>query len=1021
KDDHNKYDDQSKEEEKEELDAEKEEGEEEKDSELISDSVVFGSLDIGNDETIDFNNSMNVRQIARLRAQKAHQRTQDRLIQWELHSNNNNTNKRGKKKGKLSTDSSYTITVDSSSTSTSSSDITDDMGTDDSYSRDDDGVEKENGEENELSSSFSEMLSGHSTMRGTTAKNSSSSMILPSSSSCATSSLSSDSDEPSTKRVGLPQGTTNTATRTSSSSSSSSSSSAFSLSGSNIALLTPPPIFSGVLKHYQLEGFTWLVSLFDNGMNGILADDMGTGKTVQTIAFLSFLYFYRGVYGPFLIVTPTSTCPNWVYEIQRFCPTFKVCPYWGSPVQRKGLRKLWNYGFGKKSSLIHIIVTSYPIVVKDEALFSKIKWCMIVCDEAQALKGTSSQRWTVLTRFKCRNRLLLSGTPIQNDLTELWALLHFIMPDLFDNLDQFIGWFCGESSARSKQHGSSSEVTAGGGAHSATTGGTTSFSSSNVDKFRLSPTQLSHLKNVLKPFMLRRVKDDVEKEIGSKKIVSIECPFTPLQRQMYFDLQKTIPSGSILSVLETIPKFDDALDDETLLAASSSSSSSSSVLASNLKNVLVQLQKVCNHPFLFFRPDRIEPVRMSYKIPQSVDRFKFKISTNSKYVSSDGNEHLRIDARSEKRKRKMRKEKGEKPLYIRNEKEKKYYHHFDREEHSILGFPEKVTDFLRKRGGKRRFRYLYESILEEEKLANELDMCFDHENHDGMVQQNDIGDIKNSNYNKNNYSLLRGLFPHPIHSHPSLQSLSSSLHRQLQYQYRNKRIASAIIPAFFSTPPLRSVSHIIHSGDMFIDRMIEREIGEIGGREEEEEGELLHIGVAGMKDEGKDEYLREQRDNYNIVGSSSLSLPYGDSASKTVIITPIPEEETTHTRSRRRSMGTKSSVTEGTDGTVYSDGSIMEEDGERGGDSGGILVEQLVDSDFDSRGDVKSMRRGHCFSDFTAIVSANEVIAPYRDLSSTSSRIKTIGSTGVSIQPCRSRNPSSKRRHLITGMNRDDH
>ncbi|GKT32776.1 Chromatin-remodeling ATPase INO80, partial [Aduncisulcus paluster] len=121
KDDHNKYDDQSKEEEKEELDAEKEEGEEEKDSELISDSVVFGSLDIGNDETIDFNNSMNVRQIARLRAQKAHQRTQDRLIQWELHSNNNNTNKRGKKKGKLITDSSYTITVDSSSTSTSSS------------------------------------------------------------------------------------------------------------------------------------------------------------------------------------------------------------------------------------------------------------------------------------------------------------------------------------------------------------------------------------------------------------------------------------------------------------------------------------------------------------------------------------------------------------------------------------------------------------------------------------------------------------------------------------------------------------------------------------------------------------------------------------------------------------------------------------------------------------------------------------------------------------------------------------
>lgn len=132
-------------------------------------------------------------------------------------------------------------------------------------------------------------------------------------------------------------------------------------------------------------------------------------------------------------------------------PDFRIVPYWGGPAERKILRRFWSptaagsYGngglLGTRDAAFHVVVTSYQFVLQDSKFINKTAWTYIVLDEAHAIKSTSSLRWKNLLSFKCRNRLLLTGTPIQNRMCELWALLHFIMPALFDSHDEFADWF----------------------------------------------------------------------------------------------------------------------------------------------------------------------------------------------------------------------------------------------------------------------------------------------------------------------------------------------------------------------------------------------------------------------------------------------------------------------------------------------------------------------------------------------------------------------------------------------------
>ena len=323
-----------------------------------------------------------------------------------------------------------------------------------------------------------------------------------------------------------------------------------------------PKMLSCQLKEYQLKGLNWLVNLYEQGINGILADEMGLGKTVQSISVMSYLAENHNIWGPFLVIAPASTLHNWHQEITRFVPDLKVLPYWGSAKERKVLRKTWDrkHITYRKESEFHVLVTSYQLVVQDAAYFQKMRWQYMVLDEAQAIKSSQSSRWKSLLGFHCRNRLLLTGTPIQNNMQELWALLHFIMPSLFDSHDEFSDWFSKDIESHAQ---------------------------SNT---KLNEDQLKRLHMILKPFMLRRIKKHVQKELGDKVELDVFCDLTYRQRAYYTNLRNKI---SIMDLIEKAAGGDDQ-DTATLM------------------NLVMQFRKVCNHPDLFERADTTSPMSFAY-------------------------------------------------------------------------------------------------------------------------------------------------------------------------------------------------------------------------------------------------------------------------------------------------------------------------------------------------------------------------------------------------------------------------
>ncbi|KAJ2792711.1 putative DNA helicase ino80 [Coemansia linderi] len=316
------------------------------------------------------------------------------------------------------------------------------------------------------------------------------------------------------------------------------------------------------LKEYQIKGLTWLAHLYEQGINGILADEMGLGKTVQSISFLAYLAETNNVWGPFMVVAPASTLHNWQQELTRFVPEFKVLPYWGTPKDRKVLRTSLNNpnSLSRRDSDFHVLVTSYQLVVQDEAYLNRVKWQYMVLDEAQAIKSSSSARWKTLLGFHCRNRLLLTGTPIQNSMQELWALLHFIMPMLFDSHDEFSDWFSRDIEAHAENRSS------------------------------LNQHQLQRLHVILKPFMLRRQKRHVQNELGEKIEHLVSCDLTQRQKAMYRGLMSKV---SVTDLLDRVQN--------------GGSSSNKDEPDENLMNLVMQFRKVCSHPELFERAEVDSP------------------------------------------------------------------------------------------------------------------------------------------------------------------------------------------------------------------------------------------------------------------------------------------------------------------------------------------------------------------------------------------------------------------------------
>ncbi|XP_077116962.1 chromatin-remodeling ATPase INO80 [Ranitomeya variabilis] len=352
-----------------------------------------------------------------------------------------------------------------------------------------------------------------------------------------------------------------------------------------------PTIFNGKLKGYQLKGMNWLASLYEQGINGILADEMGLGKTVQSIALLAHLAERENIWGPFLIISPASTLNNWHQEFSRFVPRFKVLPYWGNPHERKVIRKFWGQKtLYTQEAPFHVVITSYQLVVQDVKYFQRVKWQYMVLDEAQALKSSSSVRWKILLQFQCRNRLLLTGTPIQNTMAELWALLHFIMPTLFDSHDEFNEWF-------SKDIESHAE-----------------------NKSAIDENQLSRLHMILKPFMLRRIKKDVENELSDKIEILMYCNLTSRQKLLYQALKNKI-----------------SIDD--LLQSSMGTTQQAQNTTSSLMNLVMQFRKVCNHSELFERQETWSPFYLALR-PYKISKFLYR-QGNLEFLNYSRNRWLR--------------------------------------------------------------------------------------------------------------------------------------------------------------------------------------------------------------------------------------------------------------------------------------------------------------------------------------------------------------------------------------------
>ena len=268
----------------------------------------------------------------------------------------------------------------------------------------------------------------------------------------------------------------------------------------------PQLVSGGKMRGYQLEGLTWLTCLYQIGLNGILADEMGLGKTIQLISFLAFLR-ENGTNGPFLILGPLSTVNNWVREFGFWTPKIPVVMYHGSPQLRGEIRRKQLKG-DAKGPKFPVVCTSYEICMRDKKYLASYPWKFIVVDEGHRLKNFNCKLVRELKQYPSESRLILTGTPLQNNLSELWSLLNFLLPEAFSDLEHFESMF-DFSDVQDKD-------------------GHKQF----MDKERQQRTVAS-LHAILKPFLLRRVKNDVETMLPKKREYILYAPLTPTQKDLY--------------------------------------------------------------------------------------------------------------------------------------------------------------------------------------------------------------------------------------------------------------------------------------------------------------------------------------------------------------------------------------------------------------------------------------------------------------------------------------------------------
>ncbi|XP_037486087.1 probable ATP-dependent DNA helicase CHR12 isoform X2 [Triticum dicoccoides] len=326
----------------------------------------------------------------------------------------------------------------------------------------------------------------------------------------------------------------------------------------------PSALVGGELRPYQLEGLQWMLSLFNNNLNGILADEMGLGKTIQTIALIAYLLEKKEVTGPHLIVAPKAVLPNWSNEFKTWAPSIGTILYDGRPDERKSLRET-NFG-----GQFNVLLTHYDLILKDKKFLKKVHWHYLIVDEGHRLKNHEcALARTLVSGYLIRRRLLLTGTPIQNSLQELWSLLNFILPNIFNSSGNFEEWFNAPFAC--------------------------DVSINDEEELLI----IHRLHQVLRPFLLRRKKDEVEKYLPSKTQVILKCDFSAWQKAYY---EQVASKGKVALGSGLKPKA--------------------------VANLSMQLRKCCNHPYLFVEQynmyQREEIVRASGKF-ELLDRLLPKL------------------------------------------------------------------------------------------------------------------------------------------------------------------------------------------------------------------------------------------------------------------------------------------------------------------------------------------------------------------------------------------------------------